>query len=292
MAKAGTAQSDADRLINASLVKEAFNALRSMFVAFNLCFISASFLWLAANSWHITATDWMGGLPALIHALTVMNLCLVPLLYYMYKDAGEQFAKASRLQLLARKLQIGAVTEADLGLTTLEVLSGWFPFWDSGVGIFESVDTDKEEKQMASEKTKLQTILDDITGVTGSKKKADTDQDETTIRTRLQREKADELQPIIAVTRLEGYREYLYFVVNTIACYGYSLCILVYYWPEELKQPDWLRIVMFHLLPDDADWHGNFAGDLMWTIEPFIILSSPLYLNAVRRRKPQKAKTD
>lgn len=288
----GTAQSDTDRLINASHLKEAYLALRSMFVGFLLFFLSTAFIWLSANSWHITAAGWIGGLPALIHALTVMNMCLVPLLYYMYKDAGEQFTKASRLRLLAKELRNGTATEATIGLTTVEAVAGWSPFWCNGVALFESVDHDKEEKEMAAEKVKLQTIIDDITGATASKKKTDTEEDERTIRTRIQREKEDEVQPIIAVTLLEGYREYIYFVMNSIACYGYSLCVITYYWPDELKQPDWLRISMFHLSNEDADWHGNFAGDLMWTLEPLIVLTSPLFLNAVKRRKPQKLKSE
>jgi len=28
----------------------------------------------------------------------------------------------------------------------------------------------------------------------------------------------------------------------------------------------------------DADWGGNFAGDLMWTVEPVVILASPYFI--------------
>lgn len=291
------ARNDADRLINASLVKEALSALRTMFVAFSLLFISLSFVWLTANSWHITEAGWIGGLPALIHALTVMNICLMPLLYFMYKDAGEHFTKAGRMNLLAKNLEQGIVTEADVGLTTLDALSGWSPFWNDVdfALLLRPVDREKERKLVAVETMKVQAILDGITGAIAYKKKTDTEPHETAVRAVMQREKADELQPIIAVTRIEGYREYLYFLLNTIAWYGYSLCVLVYYWHDELKQPDWLRIAMLHLSNDDADWHGNFAGDLMWTIEPLIIMSSPLLLSAVKRRgrrTVEKSKSD
>jgi hypothetical protein len=35
-----------------------------------------------------------GGLPALIHALTVMEICLLPLLYYLIKDANIMLQRA------------------------------------------------------------------------------------------------------------------------------------------------------------------------------------------------------
>lgn len=279
-----TATTDTDRLINASLIKEARMALRSMFVAFNVFFISFAFVWLTANSWHLTETDILGGVPALIHALTVMNVCLVPLLYYMYKDAKEQFVRSARMKLLASKLETGTATEAEMGLTTLEGLSGWLPFWDSGVGFFERVNKEKEMKQLSGEKARLQQILDNILGVSASKK------DQSAVD--VQKEKAEELRGIQRATEFEGYREFLYFAINSIAGYGYSACVVVYYWPDELQQPDWMRLLLLHFSNKDADWHGNFAGDMMWTIEPIIVLLSPILITAVRNSgKKKRTKT-
>ena len=33
---------------------------------------------------------------------------------------------------------------------------------------------------------------------------------------------------------------------------------------------------------EDADWHGNFFGDVMWTVEPIVILSSPMLATYIR----------
>lgn len=34
---------------------------------------------------------------------------------------------------------------------------------------------------------------------------------------------------------------------------------------------------MLNLSSENADWYGNFAGDLAWTIEPFVVIFiSPL----------------
>ena len=279
-----TASSDADRLINASLIKEGRMALRSMFVGFNVFFISLAFVWMTANSWHLTETNIIGGLPGLIHALTVMNVGLVPLVYYMYKDAKEQFVRCARMKLLAARLESCTATEADVGLTTLEALAGWSPFWESGVGLFERVEKENEIKKLAGEKAGLQRILDDILGDNAVKK------DQT--KEYVQREKAAQLRSIQRATAIEGYREFFYFVANSIALYGYSVCVVVYYWPDELKQPDWLRLLLLNLNNRDADWHGNFAGDLMWTIEPFVVLSSPIFIRKIRSSGKTKTKKD
>ena len=124
--------SHAERLIHASLIQEAYSSIRSMFVSFNCFFISVAFIWLSANSWHITKTDWMGGTPALIHALTIMNICLTPLLYYMYTDAMEYFHTAARLRTLYHQLLLGTLSQADIGLSALKALSTnheFTPFW-------------------------------------------------------------------------------------------------------------------------------------------------------------------
>ena len=278
-----TATCDADRLINASLIREAKMALRSMFVGFNVLFISLAFVWMTANSWHLTETNIFGGIVGLIHALTVMNVGLVPLVYYMYKDAKEQFSRCARMKLLAIRLESGKATESDMGLTTVHALSGWQPFWDSGVGLFERVDEENETKLLAGEKVRLQQVLDDILGENAGKKDRSAED--------VQKQKAAELRSIQRSTQLEGYREYFYFMANSIALYGYSACVVVYYWPDELQQPDWLRLGLLNLSNRDADWHGNFSGDLMWTIEPLVVLLSPMFIRSIGK-KETKTKTD
>lgn len=271
----------AERLIHASLIKEAIYALRSMFVGFLVFFLSGAFTWLAANSWHITETDWIGGLPALINALTVMNICLIPLLYYMIKDGNEQFTKARKMTILSKKLAEGRASEYDVGLPSMESLSGWLPFWDAGVMDWWNYDAQEEEEKMKLEVQEVQKILHDILGTTQAKKE-DGDEEK---RLQTQNLRATELEGLAQVTRSEGYREYMYFMLNAIACYGYSLCIIVYYWPEEIEQPYWLRWSLLHMQNDLADWRGNFAGDMMWTIEPLVILGSPLYLKSLKAYK-------
>ena len=71
------------------------------------------------------------------------------------------------------------------------------------------------------------------------------------------------------------------FLLNVIAGYGYLMGILVFYYmapSTSSPPPAWVLKVCFNLSGDDADWIGNFAGDLAWTIEPFLILSAPFFL--------------
>jgi hypothetical protein len=72
--------------------------------------------------------------------------------------------------------------------------------------------------------------------------------------------------------RMEGYREYLYFVLNFIAFYGYMLGVLTYYFDNEKDQHYIVQQLKLGYTNMEADWGGNFAGDLMWTIEPIVIL--------------------
>lgn len=280
--------SDADRLINASLIKEGMFALRSLFIGLLIFFIGVSFFWLFANSWHVTETNWIGGLQGLVHALTVAEVCLLPLLYYMYKDGSEQLAKALRMERLAKLMKEGRLTSGEVGLTSYEVLTDWKPFWDAGVSVFAYYDASQEPKWMQAETEKVTKTLESLVGKSGEA----ADEKEAKVRATMLADKADELLTSVQVTRLEGYREYLYFVVNLVAFYGYLLSIIVFYFEDEAKQPSYVRHMLFNMTNPDADWSGNFAGDLMWTIEPAIILSSPVLLNAVRsssRKKKIKA---
>lgn len=292
------AKSDADRLLNASLIKEGKYAFRSAFIGLLVALIGVSFFWLSANSWHITDTDWIGGLPALIHALTVAEICLLVLLYYMWKDAGEQWAKAARMQRLAAALQAGTLKPKEVGLPSFEALTGWVPFWDAGVHPAALVpDPKEEEKLMEKEHGIVAQSLREIVGTsaaTTSKKDKDASEnnkEEEKQRKQRQQEKAEELLVACQVTRWESRREYLYFVLNAIAFYGYLLSVVAYYFDDEETKHHSVRYFMFHMENHAADWHGNFAGDLMWTIEPMVILGSPALL-AMMKPFPRKVKSD
>jgi len=259
-----------EKIVHASLLKEGFFALRFAFVGILVFFIGLGFFWLFANSFHVTETDWIGGVTGVVYALIVLEVCLVPLLYYMIVDGMEQHKKAKDIETVA---QTGRGSPQAY-LASIEVMTGWLPYWDKGVGLMEAMTDESSDeeilKRVAQETSTIASALDglQLPGV------------------------ADDLRQHARAIRWEGKREFVYFVLNLLAFYGYLIGIVVYYWHLEDEQPSWMRK---YLLGDvsntDADWHGNFLGDLMWTIEPVIILASPTYIDALRPKRKLKEKT-
>jgi hypothetical protein len=314
-----------EKLLLQSLWKEATVALQSVFIGFNIFFISLAFLWLAANSWHITETaEILGGLPALIHALTVMEICLLPLLYYMIKDANSMMQRANAYETAEihwRKRHL--IVEKEITLPVFEALNDWTPFWHGGISPVWLYSTktliQREQTDWQRESHVVQQYLDEMTGAhhqqspaaaassSSMKKKRDDDgqqQQQLVLAQQHAHEMADRLYVKKRLVRFEAYREYFLFFVNLVAWYGYGVCILVYYYypnnNDETESssppppPQWLRWVLSLAAggigrvvdPQFAsiiDWRGNFAGDLMWTIEPLIVLLSPYYLARLQR---------
>lgn len=297
--------SDANRLLGASLMKERAYAQRSLFVGFLVMSIGIAFFWLFGNSLKVTETTLIGGSPGLIHALTVMEIALLPLLYYMLVDFFERLTKADQLNLLAKQIKElndkkdvrdRRLHRVDIDLFSLEALTGFVPFWNAGVNMFfeKLTDSDEEEKLFLQEKFKIEASLDKIAG---EKAKAKVNilsakGDELTIAHDLQ-EKCDELIVQSRVTRFEGYIELVYFILNAVAFYGYMIGILVWYFDDEEKKPYFIRVIMMGSANELADWYGNFFGDLMWTIEPIIILFTPYIVAAMKQSaKKEKSKID
>lgn len=60
--------------------------------------------------------------------------------------------------------------------------------------------------------------------------------------------------------------------------------ILAFYYPSDSLSNGstvrfWMEIVNLGItVSSDADWYGNFAGDLAWTIEPIVIICAPMLL--------------
>ena len=270
----------AQRLVRASLIKEANMALRSLFVGILVMSIGISFLWLVGNSFHATQSGIIGGLPALIHALTVMEVALVPLLYYMIVDAQEQFAQAQKMDKAAKALQEGVGINNNMELCVYEGLTGWIPFWDQGVSVLDMTpvpDGAVEEKQVAQEVQALQERLHEFSSSSDKSKNTLPDQAATLIATS-------------RVKKWEGYREYLYFILNFIAFYGYAVGVVVYYYADVNEQPPAIAAFLGYMENDLADWWGNFAGDFMWTIEPIFILYTPILFQRMKDQRQAAAK--
>lgn len=278
--------SQADRIVNESLFKEAKFALRSALIGSLVFPIGIAFFWLTANSWHVTETDWIGGLQALIYALIVMEIALAPLLYFMLIDGFEMIAKSKRCKDLVDIIDSGTLNPEDIGIHRYESMTKWVPFWDAGLPIFAPASDDEDKKVQAEVKNVADTFA---TWFPKDKKKGEK---EEKLSKEAFEEAKDKLESAVPQLRMEGYREFLYLVFNFVAFYGYLMGPLVYYYGDEQLQPTYVQSLKFFYDNDYADWAGNFAGDLMWTIEPMVILGSPFLIQMAKPQKASKVKAD
>lgn len=260
--------STVNHIFSGSIMNEANNALRNVSVGVCVLPIGISFFWLSANSLHITEAGWIGGLQALIHALTVMEIALIPLLYFMIKDASIALKKAAVINTIVEKMsgkKQKDLKEQWMNFDTYSLVlnKAWAPFWTRNAS--SKFDEQAEEKMLMKEIEAIEKNM-----------KVDPD---TVI---MSKEKAEELEQSAKESTFVGYREYIYFLLNFIAFYGYMLGILVFYFDNEEKQNTIVRFLKINYSNNEADWAGNFAGDLMWTIEPIIVLLSPTLINQIK----------
>lgn len=258
--KKSSSEAAARRLVVESLVKEGDAATRSVFVGANVLAIGIAFFWLFANSYHVTSTDWIGGIYGLIHALTVMEVALLFLLVFMVKDASSWIRKSFQMKAFAKRISPSAVQSITVEQYTWMV-DGWAPFWTKG-----SADHGAEDKMLEKEEEAV------AVQIAAFSKKIGSDVSERIVH-----------ESKIAL--FEGYREYIYLLLNFFAFYGYMVCILVFYFQDEESQPAYIRAMLFYLPNGDADWLGNAVGDFAWTVEPIVILTSPLIANAMKPKK-------
>ena len=209
---------DADRIVNESLIKEGKNAFRGVFVGTLVAPIGIAFFWLFINSWHVTEVDWFGGLSALIHALEVMEVCLLPLLYFMIADGLATLNKCKTAKKLISTIQQESLSRSSVSISTFESMTSWAPFWDGGVSMLSSDEDElEEEKKLAKEVEAVQKQLDTWFPSEKDKKKGEK---EAKLSKAAFAEAEEKLETSIHTNRMAGYREFVYFVLNFIAFYG------------------------------------------------------------------------
>jgi len=261
-------------------------------VTLTFSFHRVAFWWLFANSWHITETPWLGGLLGLIDALTVMEICLLPLLVFMIVDGLAYWNKYKQTQDWIRVVESGntSLFKPDaLKVTTYEIMApDWVPFWESGS---KSLTPAQESKQLDQEiatveKTLAQWFPED--DADDANKKKDDNEKEEKIRKQAVEKTLQTMKDSLFGLSVKGYCEFFYFVVNSVAFYGYLMAIVAFYYPDDTAQPYYVQTLKFGYANAIADWTGNFAGDFMWTIEPIVILGSPFYLSYMQPSSSKK----
>jgi len=270
--------SAARRLVNQSLLDESDQASRSFFVGVNVLVLGLAFFWLFANSFHVTDTDWIGGLWGLIYALIVMEIALVVFLYYMVKDAGSSVRKSKRMEEFAKKMESKSkgLTPEDVGSITVEeygwLVDGWSPFWADGAGDNATI-LSAEGKMLTKEEEAVASRIDALSKKVGS-------------------DVPDKIREGARTALFEGYREYVYLVLNLLAFYGYFACIVTEYYPDEATKPEYVHAILGWMTNADAGWLGNAVGDFAWTVEPIVILSSPMLAGYMSPGEKKKEKSE
>lgn len=272
-------------VVQESLQDELPNANKTAFVGLAVLSIGICFFWLFANSWHVTETTWIGGLPAVMTALTVMEVALLPLLVYMVSDGIDHIAKASRMKFLAAILArcskgpTKKVPVAVVNRETYSLVLSWSPFWEGPANAMsDSTLDDMLDKELRAVQKELERWTDHANDKDGTCM-ADTI-NEASVRL------LGESKRI----KSEGYREFLYFLLNAVAFYGYLLGIMVYLFDDD--ESSFVHTMKFGMSHETADWHGNFAGDLAWTIEPLVIMGSPTLLTFLSKTDTNKSLVD
>lgn len=291
----------AHRIVNESLFKEARSAMRNAFVGFMVAPIGVAFFWLFANSWHVTEAGWIGGIVALIDALAVMEACMIPLLYYMLVDGFELFGRIRRTKECIDVVGGGSRKEEFnvdyVNITRYEFMEpGWVPFFEEGASPME-VSSKEDSRNLAAETKQVEQTLNLWFSPSASDNKDDKNEKDAKIRKEAIENAISTMTKSLFGLSAKGYREFLYFMLNFIAFYGYLMAIITFYYPDDDFQPTWVTQMKFGYGNEFADWSGNFAGDLMWTIEPMVILASPYYLSymqsvASTKTESTKSKTD
>jgi hypothetical protein len=274
--KLSAVKKTAHRLVNESLLKEAKQAIRNGFIGLLVTPLGIAFFWLFGNSLHFTETPWIGGLLGLIDALTVMEICLFPLLVYMVVDGFDYFNLHKQTKELIGTIETQSLKTPDsITLTKYECMNpDWNPFWESGITPFFLADESEAKRIEQEVSTVERTLLQWFPPTTSEK-----DEKEDKIRKQALDRCVQSMKDGLLGLSMKGYREFLYFVLNFVAFYGYLMGIVTFYYPEDDAQPKYVTQMKFGYTNALADWTGNFAGDLMWTIEPVVILGSPLYLS-------------
>jgi len=230
-----------------------------------VCVLSTgiAFFWLFLSSLHVTQTGFLGGVPGLIHALEVTEVALFVLLYYMYLDVLEKRSIVSKVKTGSYKDEIEWYDP------------DWQPFWkDPSCACathLKERNTTELDKNLQNE---IQTI---------SKIMKQMEKDENWTKTT---HISDYVENLSHQSKKESYCNLIYFILNLLAFLGYGLCVLCYYYPNS----DDLSSLKFGFETHDADWWGNFVGDFCWTIEPFVIAFSPLWIYS--KKKASKAKME
>ena len=279
---------DIDNALNASYLK--------ILIGIGEVVIGISFIFLCMNSLHLHGPTHP---KPLIDALTCMEVAFIFFLVVMWRSLLSSIQDSVRAAALATALEQEVSHCYDSPKAIHELIMNCGYSQDSVEAIHVMYPPSNYSWIEVTDPLRFDTLIDSnlrsiSTALTILSKKGENEKEvlQATIHrmtaTNNLRRKALEA---FAQSPLDA----IYFILNFIAFYGYLIGILCYYFPEDTQgqgsTPRWVHQMKFGLSNDVADWWGNLIGDIAWTLEPAIILTSKyLMTHACKRLYPSPEK--
>jgi hypothetical protein len=288
---------------------------RRIFIGYLEMIFGVAFLFLVLNSLHIVGPSHP---KPVIDALIWMEVGLVYILVIMWQsftNKVKDFQRLSKYSAFVKSMKVKTAEDLllraiDSGFDRAEIFGGFValhpsyaPAWrrhgfsDANTGTKDAV-----RKALSEEiQTEFRTVTAVFSKFTSIEKSASgSDGEHQSLSLTLEKEAYE--------ARLQAPLELIFFVLNFTAWYGYLLGILAFYVPEAARDASlgiadyamnsiqefgaphsWCKVLMFGLSHGDADWWGNLAGDMAWTIEPLLMLiQKPIIGYLVKLRFSQK----
>ena len=219
-----------------------------------------------------------------IDALIAMEIGLAYILVYMWdgflektRIAGRQYYLATKIgamddvqksSLLLTYLQEGGYDTNNIHKSVLVLEESFHPQWRNDLQ-----ESELPRETLVATFKSVSSLLDSLVEV---KKKGDDSTKQSLLK------KAESTYGL-------AFLDLIYFLLNFIAGHGYLMGILAFYLPTNNSY--FIKIIFLGLSHSDADWWGNFAGDLAWTIEPVLVLLVAA-ITAITSTKDEKVKKD
>jgi hypothetical protein len=283
-------------IIKQGLESDRVLSRRRTFIGFLELIFGVAFVFLTLNTLHIVGPTHP---KPLIDALISMEIGLAYILVIMWQSFTRKVRDYSKIRrLISTVKSLKARTPGALLLGAMD--SGFaedglfdaFMFFDTSYSPLWRTKNTSKTLSLADE---IQTEFRNVTAVFSKLKAVKASGEETTTDCSL----LSNLKKQEFETMLQAPQELIYFALNLTAGYGYLLGILAFYIPEVKnnglgmanflaasfdsagESHSWCKFLMFGLTHADADWYGNFAGDVAWTIEPILMLYSASFLSFV-----------
>lgn len=237
--------------------------------------IGSAFTFLFLDSMHIS-------MPICIQwALIAMELALLYILTVIADGAIRERTRAADMQRLALALQAG-----DAPLDSPAVLPLALNATHSALGTLSA------EPPTAPWKTTQLEVADPLGTLAVTQYITSLDNLQASLEKEIKANKAKVAQELLIQSfrhRWQARLSWAVFLLNAIAFLGYAVFPVTFLAPSE-KALQYL--FPFWHSNSAAEWHGNFAGDVAWTIEPFLLLLCPVLIERACNRMTHKKKAD